>query len=162
MAVDLIMLKKGAVNGGSKGVSDPKSHSQKSGHASTHSQRSGASKPPSALRPEQRIPIILVPAAVTSLITLYNAQLFFEKEKFETTDSLLQSGAQKVSPVVVKRINPHTGAQLTCHVMDSADRLKPEDWKRVVAIFTNGQKWQFKGWKWEEPVDIFNNGQWSF
>ena len=35
--------------------------------------------------------------------------------------------------------------------------MKQRDWDRVVAVFCNGQQWQFKGWKWEEPVEIFNN-----
>ncbi len=42
------------------------------------------------------------------------------------------------------------------HVIDSVDRMKPTDWDRVVAIFVTGQKWQFRGWRWEEPVDIFS------
>jgi parafibromin len=43
-------------------------------------------------------------------------------------------------------------------VLDAVDTLKDRDWDRVVAVFATGQEWQFKGWKWERPVDIFSNG----
>lgn len=26
-------------------------------------------------------------------------------------------------------------------------------------MFTNGSEWQFRGWKWKSPVEIFNNGK---
>lgn len=29
---------------------------------------------------------------------------------------------------------------------------------RVVAVFTNGQAWQFKGWKWPDVAELFANG----
>jgi parafibromin len=31
------------------------------------------------------------------------------------------------------------------------------DWQRVVAVFAIGQPWQFKDWKWANPVDLFQN-----
>jgi parafibromin len=43
-------------------------------------------------------------------------------------------------------------------VLDAVDTLKDGDWERVVAVFATGPDWQFKGWKWEKPVDIFSNG----
>lgn len=30
---------------------------------------------------------------------------------------------------------------------------------RIVAVFALGQEWQFKGWKWKQPVEIFNSGK---
>lgn len=32
------------------------------------------------------------------------------------------------------------------------------DRDRIVAVFALGQEWQFKGWKWKHPVEIFNKG----
>lgn len=43
-------------------------------------------------------------------------------------------------------------------IIDSAQKLKPEDWKRVAAVFVQGNTWQFKGWKWATPLEIFSNG----
>ena len=29
-------------------------------------------------------------------------------------------------------------------------------------MFALGQEWQFKGWKWKQPVEIFNSGNSHF
>ena len=44
-------------------------------------------------------------------------------------------------------------------LIDDIQRLneRPDYWDRVVAVFVSGQTWQFKGWKWTAPVDIFQN-----
>ena len=34
---------------------------------------------------------------------------------------------------------------------------KIEDWENVVAVFVQGESWQFKGWKWESPVELFSH-----
>ncbi|CAM9117455.1 unnamed protein product, partial [Heterosigma akashiwo] len=39
---------------------------------------------------------------------------------------------------------------------DNAARLKPRDWDRVVAVVVQGAAWQFKGWKYPQPLDLFN------
>lgn len=31
-----------------------------------------------------------------------------------------------------------------------------EDWRRVVAVFAFGQDWQFRDYKWSQPVDLFH------
>ena len=43
--------------------------------------------------------------------------------------------------------------------MDSTIHMRPEDWSRVVAVFAQGPTWQFKGWPWTSPADIFSNGR---
>lgn len=30
------------------------------------------------------------------------------------------------------------------------------DWDRIVAVIPQGAEWQFKGWKYTQPVDIFS------
>ena len=42
-------------------------------------------------------------------------------------------------------------------LVDSPDQFKPEYWSRVVAVFTTGQTWQFRGYKWREPQQLFEN-----
>lgn len=39
--------------------------------------------------------------------------------------------------------------------MDTPEQFKPDYWNRVVAVFTTGQTWQFKGYKWQHPPDLF-------
>lgn len=42
-------------------------------------------------------------------------------------------------------------------LVDSPDNFKPDYWSRVVAVFTTGQMWQFRGYKWREPAELFRN-----
>lgn len=42
-------------------------------------------------------------------------------------------------------------------LVESPDQFKPEYWTRVVAVFTTGQTWQFRGYKWREPQALFEN-----
>lgn len=46
---------------------------------------------------------------------------------------------------------------MTCQVIDSTQRLKSEDWARVIAVFAQGAVWQFKGWKYDKPVELFTH-----
>jgi parafibromin len=79
---------------------------------------------------------------------------------------------EKDERVVIK--HSLQGKPLHFKVVDSAQDLKPQDWcaslpllpvpltcgrrrDRVVAVFSNGQPWQFRGWKWAEPADLFAN-----
>jgi len=41
-------------------------------------------------------------------------------------------------------------------VIDNPARLQPNDWSRVVAVFAQGPAWQFKGWPYSSPVEIFS------
>lgn len=43
---------------------------------------------------------------------------------------------------------------MSFQIFDSVDKFTRDDWKRVVAVFTTGQEWQFKNWG-GKPVDIF-------
>lgn len=42
-------------------------------------------------------------------------------------------------------------------IVDSPADFKPEYWGRVVAVFTTGQVWQFKSYKWQQPTELFRN-----
>jgi parafibromin len=42
-------------------------------------------------------------------------------------------------------------------LVDSPDQFKPDYWSRVVAVFTTGQTWQFRGYKWREPQELFGH-----
>ncbi|KAE8723804.1 Hsp90 co-chaperone CDC37 [Hibiscus syriacus] len=79
------------------------------------------------------VPIILVPSAFQTLITIYNVKEFLEDGVFVPTD------------VKVKQMK---GARPEC--------VTPEDWDRVVAVFVLGKEWQFKDWPFKDHVEIFN------
>lgn len=40
-------------------------------------------------------------------------------------------------------------------LVDTPEMFKPEYWSRVAAVFTTGQTWQFKPYKWQSPPDLF-------
>ncbi|KAJ6136769.1 hypothetical protein N7497_012322 [Penicillium chrysogenum] len=42
-------------------------------------------------------------------------------------------------------------------VVDGTTNFKPEYWNRLVAVFTTGQTWQFKSYKWSSPPELFKH-----
>lgn len=40
-------------------------------------------------------------------------------------------------------------------LVEGPEQFKPEHWNRVVAVFTTGQMWQFKNYKWSSPGELF-------
>ena len=45
--------------------------------------------------------------------------------------------------------------KVTFEVLDSVQNFSTEKWKRVVAVFTNGQEWMFKDWPTKKYVELF-------
>uniref|UniRef100_A0A8C9RKN6 Parafibromin n=1 Tax=Scleropages formosus TaxID=113540 RepID=A0A8C9RKN6_SCLFO len=113
-----------------------------------------------------RTPIIIIPAATTSLITMLNAKDLLQDLKFVTSEEKKKQGIQRDNEVLLQRrkdqIQPGgTTLSVTVpyRVIDQPLKLAPQDWDRVVAVFVQGPAWQFKGWPWllpdGSPVDIF-------
>lgn len=108
----------------------------------------------------KRNPIIIVPSALTSTITMYNARQFFEAGTLVQYNEI---PAQKSKWEFVKReaassggVNPTTSAT-TYKVIDDPSKLTIDEWDHVVVAFVTGQLWQFKGWKYENPAELFQN-----
>ncbi|KAF9426658.1 accessory factor associated with RNA polymerase II [Podila epigama] len=105
-----------------------------------------------------RIPIIIIPAAVTSMITMYNIKQFLEDQIFVDSQELRNKGEPKPTKIVIERRQKVNETHKTpYHVFDSTDHLRPEDWDRVVCVFTTGAEWQFKKWKWTKPIEVFSH-----
>ncbi|KAJ1974895.1 accessory factor associated with RNA polymerase II [Dimargaris xerosporica] len=113
-------------------------------------------RPPPSKR-ANRIPLVIVPAAATSLLTMYNVKDFLENQTFVPTQVLREQGMRKESQLTIERARIGNPKPLLYHVVDSVDRFKPDDWDRLVAVFTIGAPWQFKKWKWENPREIFTH-----
>jgi parafibromin len=48
-------------------------------------------------------------------------------------------------------------------VVDSVEALSKfgvDAWERVVCVMTTGQAWQFRPYKWNEPIQLFHHGMW--
>ncbi|OBZ86858.1 Cell division control protein 73 [Choanephora cucurbitarum] len=108
------------------------------------------------LSSKDKIPLMIVPAAPTAKFTLYNIKQFLEEQKYVDSQELREGGLKKPERVTIERKKPN-GQIVPYHVVDSVSQFKQTDWDRVCCVFVAGQLWQFKGWKWEKPVDLFSN-----
>uniref|UniRef100_A0A1B6EIT3 Parafibromin n=1 Tax=Cuerna arida TaxID=1464854 RepID=A0A1B6EIT3_9HEMI len=103
-----------------------------------------------------RTPIIIIPAANTSLITMYNAKDILQDLKFVTTEEKKIQGAKRDNDILLQR-RKDGGLTVPYRVIDNPQKLTLGDWDRVVAVFVMGPAWQFKGWPWDgNPVEIFS------
>lgn len=115
---------------------------------------SPAQSPPA--KKKSRTPIIIVPAAAQSIITLANARHLLEGYKFVKHEDAKKSQPRGDSEVLVQY--KAGGRSLPFKVINSVSKLQPDDWERVVAVFVHGPAWQFKGWpilENNDPNSIF-------
>uniref|UniRef100_A0A5F8H734 Parafibromin n=1 Tax=Monodelphis domestica TaxID=13616 RepID=A0A5F8H734_MONDO len=123
-------------------------------------------RPPPNQKKGSRIPIIIIPAATTSLITMLNAKDLLQDLKFVPSDEKKKQGCQRENEILIQRWKDQMQPGGTAirvivpyRVVDQPLKLMPQDWDRVVAVFVQGRAWQFKGWPWllpdGSPVDIF-------
>ncbi|KAK4519131.1 uncharacterized protein ATC70_009363 [Mucor velutinosus] len=108
------------------------------------------------LSSKDKIPLIIVPAAPTAKFTLYNIKQFLEDQAYVDSQELREEGLKKPERVTVERKKAN-GQVVPYHIVDSVSQFKQTDWDRVCCVFVAGQLWQFKGWKWEKPVELFSN-----
>jgi len=103
-----------------------------------------------------RTPIIIIPAAPKSLITMFNAKEILQDLKYISTEDKRAAGAKRENDVLIQR-RKEGGLTVPYRVLDNPGRLNNAEWDRVVAVFVMGQAWQFKGWPHEgRPVDILS------
>ncbi|KAL7538767.1 hypothetical protein ACHAWF_006210, partial [Thalassiosira exigua] len=155
--------KRGSGSGGDRGGKKrpppppPSGHQGKSPRAGTSSSSSGGSK-----KAPDGNPIIIVPNAMTSAITMINAGLFLRKDAvFLPRDQAMRSpsaGKRGGMLTVTRRLHPRLGGgEVSYDVIDNpATRLRGKEWDRVVAVFCQGASWQFKGWRHPDPVELFS------
>ncbi len=141
-------------------------------HGSKHSSKHSKVKVQEKIKPAGN-PIIIVPNAMTSPITLINSYQFLKKATFlprQKCQRIKESSIQLTRNVS----NRLGGGSITYEIIDNPKRrLKsPADWARVVAVIAQGESWQFKGWRmgWEDskkgndaskkgndtPVEVFS------
>ncbi|KAM7462818.1 hypothetical protein LguiA_030939 [Lonicera macranthoides] len=103
------------------------------------------------------VPIILVPSAFQTLITIYNVKEFLEDGVYISTDvKVKQMKGAKPDCVTVQKKFSRDRTVTAYEVRDKPSALKAEDWDRVVAVFVLGKEWQFKDWPFKDHVEIFN------
>jgi len=106
---------------------------------------------------QSKTPIIIIPAAPKSLITMFNAKDLLQDLRFITTEEKRGQGTKRENDVLIQR-RKEGGFTVPYRVLDNPTRLNNMEWERVVAVFVMGQAWQFKGWPYDgRPVDILSN-----
>ncbi|MFH4976785.1 hypothetical protein AB6A40_003494 [Gnathostoma spinigerum] len=122
--------------------------------SNSHSQDTNNSRPQ---KRQSRTPIIVIPAAGTSLITMYNVRDILQDMHFVTTEER-KGTVRRENEVLLQRVKDN-GTTVPYRVVDNPLKLNDDEWNRVVAVFVQGPAWQFKGWpRWSgNPTDIFAN-----
>ena len=94
--------------------------------------------------------IIIVPSGSAALLTLHNARDFLENSKYVSVAEARARGPKPTS-LKIEHFNQYF------EIIDNPARLALSDWSRVLACFTLTSTWQFKGWKWETPLELFQH-----
>lgn len=119
---------------------------------------SAARPPPGGLQKRvSRTPIIIIPAGTNSLISMYNVKDILQDLRFVTQEDKKMQGSKRDNEVLIQR--QRNGQTVPYRVVDNPAKLSPSDWDRVVAVFVMGPAWQFKGYPWETPVEIFDKSK---
>jgi len=83
-----------------------------------------------------------------------NIKAFLENGSFIPSSQL--SGPHETIHQISRLIpGIHPTAPVRFLVVDSIEKFKPDYWDRVVGVFTTGQAWQFRDYKWNNPVELF-------
>ena len=102
------------------------------------------------------VAVLAVPAAITSLINMYNVKDLLEHAAFEPGTERKAAGAQKEASISLR----HTfedGSYANFLVIDNpVTRLQQADWAQLCGVIVQGSTWQFKGWPYPKgETEIF-------
>lgn len=114
-------------------------------------------KKPSSSR-AHREPIILLSPSASSLLRMSNIKSFLQNGLFVPADSAAASSTT-ANILHISRTLPGIDPTrpLRFILVDTPDQFKPDYWSRLVAVFTTGQTWQFKSYKWTQPPELFSH-----
>ncbi|RDA85395.1 hypothetical protein CP532_1952 [Ophiocordyceps camponoti-leonardi (nom. inval.)] len=101
-------------------------------------------------------PIILLPPSESSILRMSNARSFLEDGRWEPVNKQSMAGVSMLHVQrSMKAIDPNRPMRFI--LVEGSEQFKPEYWNRVVAVFTTGQTWQFKNYKWSTPNELFKH-----
>ena len=88
-----------------------------------------------------------------------NVKDFLGGGKYVTPDSASTTSNESANILhitrIMKDIDPSRPMRFI--LVEGPEQFKPEYWNRVVAVFTTGQAWQFKNYKWSTPAELFRH-----
>ena len=105
---------------------------------------------PSSRKPE---PIILLSPSASSLLRLPNIKSFLVDGIYTAPDASAATGTNILH--LTRKLDSISSSPFRFILVDSPDHFRPDYWSRVVAVFTTGQTWQFKNYKWQSPAELF-------
>ncbi|KAF2725718.1 CDC73-domain-containing protein [Polychaeton citri CBS 116435] len=103
-------------------------------------------------RPE---PIILLSPSASSLLRMQNIKSFLSDGLYTPAET--NSTGSNILHLTRLMPNIDPTRPLRFILVDSPDQFRPDYWNRVVAVFTTGQTWQFKNYKWQQPAELFSH-----
>ncbi|CAO1603728.1 accessory factor associated with RNA polymerase II [Xanthoria calcicola] len=98
-------------------------------------------------------PIILLSPSASSLLRLSNIKSFLSDGLYTPPHTTSTHANILHLTRLLPTIDPHRPLRFI--LVDTPEQFKPDYWNRVVAVFTTGQTWQFKGYKWQDPRELF-------
>lgn len=107
------------------------------------------------LENESYRPIILVPCSKNCPVNLLNAGKLLQDGEFSAKDEERMRFFESTRPEYQEVVRNIMGNMWTFEVRDSVKSFTKAQWLRVVAVVTDGNEWQFKGWPFENIVDLF-------
>lgn len=147
------------------------SHVRKQAATFLHSSRNRPGQPTPATAPapspalvsnlkkphRRQEPIILLSPSASSLLRMSNIRSFLGTGVYIPPDSSTASASANILHIqrILPSIDPARPMRFI--IVDSSDQFKPDYWSRVVAVFTTGQAWQFKSYKWTQPAELFSH-----
>ncbi|KAF2165521.1 hypothetical protein M409DRAFT_55898 [Zasmidium cellare ATCC 36951] len=109
-------------------------------------------KPASGRRPE---PIILLSSSFSSLLRMPNIKSFLAEGVYTPLESSTEAPNILHISRPLRTIYPGHATRFI--MVDDPSNFRPDYWNRVVAVFTTGQTWQFKNYKWQNPAELFSH-----
>ncbi|KAI1750003.1 RNA pol II accessory factor, Cdc73 family-domain-containing protein [Xylaria castorea] len=103
-------------------------------------------------------PIILLSPSESSLLKMSNIKSFLESSQYVPPNSVSASSTA-ANMLHINRLIKDIDANRPMRfiLVEGTEQFKPEYWNRVVAVFTTGQTWQFKNYKWSNPAELFRH-----
>ncbi|KAI1433139.1 RNA pol II accessory factor, Cdc73 family-domain-containing protein [Xylaria sp. CBS 124048] len=131
---------------------------KKPNHASS-SDLNGSTATVSRQKQKRPDPIILLSPSASSLLRMSNVKSFLEGGQYVPPNSLAASSNTSANMLHINRIMKDIDASRPMRfiLVEGTEQFKPEYWNRVVAVFTTGQTWQFKNYKWSNPSELFRH-----
>ncbi|KAK6057331.1 RNA pol II accessory factor, Cdc73 family [Cooperia oncophora] len=100
-----------------------------------------------------RTPIIIIPSAMTSLLTIFNAQDIIQDMNFVTTEEKRkEKNMQRKSQIYIQRKKNDTSVPYL--IVDQPNKFTDAEWDRVVAVFITGQLWQFTSFQAVHSIQV--------